>query len=172
MEFRLIYQGRLKAAGRSAKHIHEVRCQFHPQLKELFSKYHPLSNLDWSRLDTEGKFTALVISGLHLIAELDILFLRPAPPGDLVSHGGDIDNRIKTLLDALRIPQPNELPSDALVDDPPFFCLLEDDSLVTSFAVRTDRLLDPNADEQDVHVVIHVKVKGSRATMDNLDIIS
>ena len=34
---------------------------------------------------------------------LDILFLRRDSPGSLVKSGGDIDNRIKTLLDALTI---------------------------------------------------------------------
>ncbi len=174
MEFRLIYSGPLKSAQSKRKnkaHVHEVRCQFHPQIKHLFATHPALSNIDWSKLDTEGRFAPLVISALDLVAELDILFLRSAPPGELIHHGGDIDNRVKTLLDALRAPQPNELPPDAVVDDPPFFCLLEDDKLVTSFSVTTDRLLDPNADEQDVDIVIHVKVKGSRVTMDNLDMI-
>jgi len=46
-------------------------------------------------------------------------------------------------------------------DEDPFFCLLEDDSLVTSIAVTTDRLLTPmEASEKihDVHLIIHVQV--------------
>ena len=35
---------------------------------------------------------------------LDILFLRRDGPGSLVKHGGDIDNRLKVLFDALRMP--------------------------------------------------------------------
>lgn len=44
----------------------------------------------------------------------------------------------------------------------PFFCLLEDDRLITDVAVTTDRLLLPmEQDEQihDVHLVLHVKTK-------------
>lgn len=101
---------------------------------------------------------------------LDILFLRRDHPGDLVKSGGDIDNRLKVLFDALRMPlNAGEIcgPSDA--DERPFFCLLEDDRLITEVRVSTDRLLMPPCEvtsgheENDVHLIIHVKtlVSGS-----------
>jgi hypothetical protein len=40
----------------------------------------------------------------HVTCSLDILFLRRDHPGGLVSNTGDIDNRIKVLFDALRMP--------------------------------------------------------------------
>ncbi|HZO42622.1 MAG TPA: hypothetical protein VFE97_25630 [Methylomirabilota bacterium] len=51
-------------------------------------------------------FVPLISQRAGLIVELDVLFLRPQLPGAVVSSGGDLDNRIKTLLDALRIPEP------------------------------------------------------------------
>jgi len=46
-------------------------------------------------------------------------------------------------------------------DEDPFFCLLEDDNLITSVSVTTDRLLIPqDSDEKphDVHLIIHTTV--------------
>jgi hypothetical protein len=72
-------------------------------------------------------FVPLITQDEGLACAIDILFLRPEAPGSIITKGGgDIDNRIKTLFDALRIPQecseveglspgPNEVP---------FFCLL------------------------------------------------
>lgn len=42
MEFRLVYQGALKAKG-NKNHKHEIRREFHKQLKELWSQP-PLKN--------------------------------------------------------------------------------------------------------------------------------
>jgi len=47
-------------------------------------------------------------------------------PCDLILQGGNIDNRIKTLLDALRIPNDcNEIDSAPEEGEDPFFCLLQ-----------------------------------------------
>jgi hypothetical protein len=65
-----------------------------------------------------------------------------------VTQGGDVDNRIKTLLDALKVPNdPSALPDGISLteDEDPLFCLFEDDNLITSLAIKTDRLLEPDA---------------------------
>ena len=101
--------------------------------------------------------------GIDTACVLDILFLRRDEPGRLVGSGGDIDNRIKVLLDALKMPTPGDGfkpeagPSEG---EEPFFCLLQDDSLITELRVTTDRLLTPVGDDEkltDVHLVIGVK---------------
>ena len=83
---------------------------------------------------------------------MDILFLRSDIPGS-PGFAGDIDNRVKTLLDALRMPSTDrEIPSEASPEqhEDPFFCLLEDDSLVSQLSVEMDQLLDlPNNSESD-----------------------
>ena len=52
-------------------------------------------------------FQPLVRESFALKCGLDILFLRQESPGK-VYQGGDLDNRIKTLLDALSVPQAPE----------------------------------------------------------------
>ena len=172
MHFRLNYRGPLKAK-RDIKAVQSLRRHFHGQLAELW-KHEPLSG---HRFFLENKpgftcileavgsfmFAPLITTKLDLIAELDVLMLRPAPPGSLVGHGGDLDNRMKTLLDALRKPNTAEIPEGDVPsdDERPFFCLMEDDALVTGFSVSTDRLLDPSADQSEVSLIIHVKVSAS-----------
>ena len=59
----------------------------------------------------------------------EIFMLRPEVPGAIITQGGDIDNRLKTLFDALRMPQnENELPKDEIpgTDEVPFFWLFPD----------------------------------------------
>jgi hypothetical protein len=118
------------------------------------------------------RFAPLVSSvyGWNTVAELDILVLRPSEPGDLFNHGGDIDNRLKTLFDALRIPSEPEIPEIDVgeSDENPFFVLLEDDALVTGFSVATDRLLTTSESKNYVEIVVHVTVKKTRASMVNL----
>ena len=105
-----------------------------------------------------------IFEGVDTTCALDVLFLRRDVPGKIVSGGGDIDNRLKTLLDGLKMPQAGELPpTEAPAQgENPFFCLVEDDSLITEIKVVTDRLLTPPGDaehENDVHLVIHVRTE-------------
>lgn len=76
-----------------------------------------------------------------LICHLNVTFLRREDPGAVV-HGGDIDNRLKTLLDALRMPlHQNEVPAPQWGhDEAMLYCLLEDDSLISRLSVDTRRL--------------------------------
>jgi hypothetical protein len=180
MEFRLIYQGRLKANG-GHQEKQEIRRFFHPQLKALWQQK-PLSDyrnqLPGGGYDDTSPFIRrlsgftlipLVIEAAELVAELDITLLRPEPPGSVITQGGDIDNRLKTLLDALRNPKnEGELPKGdgPRPEENPFFCLLEDDNLITHLSVKTDRLLLPVTHQLDVVAILHVQTKVTRATMD------
>lgn len=119
------------------------------------------------------RFVPLVRQDLSLLCSLDILFLRRDFPLGVIS-AGDLDNRVKTLIDALRKPhssnelQGNETPGPG---EDPFFCLLEDDDLVTSLSVHTDMLLDPpngDAGQSEVKLVISVEIKPDHVTMFNL----
>jgi len=107
---------------------------------------------------------------MNVVAELSLTLLRPEPPGHLITQGGDIDNRLKTLFDALTMPRQENALSEGLVpteDETPFFCLLEDDNLVTAVAVRTEQLLEPNIDSSHVDLFIDVTTNVTRQTMDN-----
>lgn|SRR2546425_4871760 len=111
------------------------------------------------------RFVPLVRKDSAFSCSLDILFLRRDNPGNLVCSGGDIDNRIKVLFDALRIiDNRSELGTANPIPAPgedPFFCLLEDDNLITDVKITTDRLLVPVQSEENIHdveLVIHVKL--------------
>jgi hypothetical protein len=157
LEFHLVYQGELPAAGHGggktrAKEKHEIRKIFHKQLETIW-RIHPFlvdlrSEKDGGSLRLEEryqrcgyKFLPLVCDFFSVACSLDILFLRRDGPGQLVKSGGDIDNRLKVLFDALRMPQTcdelcGESPSQG---ETPFFCLLEDDALISKVQVETNR---------------------------------
>jgi hypothetical protein len=120
-------------------------------------------------------FVPLVSKRLNSACSLKILFLRRENPGDLLTQSGDIDNRIKTLFDALRVPKDgSEIVGQPEENENPFFCLLEDDCLVTDLSVTTDRLLTPLKEGQhknEVVLIIQVKIKVVELTSDNLSFL-
>jgi hypothetical protein len=91
--------------------------------------------------------------------------MRPSMPGEIM-QSGDIDGRLKTLFDALRMPNPKaelggyDVP---LPDENPFDVLLEDDKLITHVSVTTDVLLQPTGHSpdpvNDARLVIAVTIK-------------
>lgn len=171
MRFVLHYRGSLRSNG-GPQHKHEIRQVFHRQLIELWKTeaLHQARYLHQPRsADNEFSslrplppfvFVPLLTAELLVVAELEITVMRPEPPGKLITQGGDIDNRLKTLFDALTMPrQPNALPPGASpsLEETPFFCLLEDDNLITSVAVRTEQLLEPVNDTSEVDLSIRVR---------------
>ena len=167
MEFTLYYEGELKSNG-NREHKHSIRRYLHPQLKALWDQ--PPLNKECCYLTSDGplsiikeiggyKFAPLITEKFRLIAELNISLLRPEAPGSIISKGGDIDNRIKTLFDALKVPSVDELPTNVTQVETPFFCLTEDDNLFTGISINTDRLLKPVQNDSEVVLLIHVVVK-------------
>lgn len=160
MQFTLFYKGPLRSNGGS-KEKQALRRNFHPQLKKLWNQ-EPLCNFqDWYNASTEVggfNFVPLVRQDLHLVAQLHITLLRPELPGSIITSGGDIDNRLKTLLDSLKIPEHGALPTGdkPTTDENPFCGLLEDDFLITDLRVETAQLLEPNLEHKDVVVLINV----------------
>ena len=120
------------------------------------------------------RFIPLVREEISLLCSVKILFLRRDIPGSAIS-AGDIDNRLKTVIDALRKPRSitelveHESPG---IDEDPFFCLLEDDSQVSHLEVETDTLLDPPTNEENDHrrakLVITVEIHPYYVTLFNL----
>ena len=109
------------------------------------------------------RFWPLVTEEYGLKCSLDILFLRPEEPG-MIIRSGDIDGRIKTIFDALRMPK--NLDEAGCVgpqtDEDPFYCLLEDDKLISEIKVTTDSLLllpsERELKPNDALLIIHVKL--------------
>ncbi|MEZ5708367.1 MAG: hypothetical protein R3E02_03135 [Blastomonas sp.] len=201
MRFRLTYAGPLLGASKTnprASHKRDIRMAFHPQLKHLWEQ---TSFLKDRKTDPEKPFDALspnnhinlqdflannfMIDGIGFVplvterwqlhCSLDILFLRPGRSGSIVS-GGDLDNRLKTLFDALRRPLNKQEMGGGTreLDGERVFCLLEDDSLIDSVSLETGDLLEPLNKQfrpNDVRLVITVNVLPYQATMGNLDFI-
>jgi hypothetical protein len=185
MQFRLLYEGPIAPRQRiNAADIHYIRMQLHPQLEALW-RYKPLSDIAHRLRETAPHpgeiallersnnvlFAPLVTRKNHLACELSTTLLRQQPPGQLLGEGGDLDNRLKTLLDALRMPSKAEAQQAEIgirSDDDPIHCLLQDDALVTKVSVETDRLLRPAADQFDLVAIIQVRVLVTYPTMANV----
>lgn len=185
MEFRLVYEGPLHGQGARSPHKWEIRRALHPQLQRLWQEQ-PLRDVADVLLqgtpapearnvlvDKDGlRFAPLVTRKLDLYAELSVLLFRQQPRGTLITDGGDLDNRLKTLLDGLRIPRgANEGRQGTPPEDEPnpFFCLLEDDSLVTKVSVESEQFLRAT-DPDVVLAIITVHVKKTRLTFENMSI--
>lgn len=126
---------------------------------------------NWAR--NGYRFVPLVTENLSLRCALDILLLRP---GDekYIFQQGDIDAQVKTLFDALKVPQnfAEAGSSPPQEDETPFFCLLEDDRLISEVRVLSDQLLllprEREAKANDCFAVITVKINHkSPGTFDN-----
>lgn len=199
LKFRLTYEGILHASGNgrsNGAHKQQIRRCFHPQLKRLFetsplfkhvlidsapeNKYFATGPKPFGldNLADQGKmgnfrFVPLVTEGFDLWCGLEILFLRPGASGKIFKSG-DIDNRIKTLFDALKRPKNlQDIEKASPVDgEDPFFCLLDDDSLVAKMAIETDNLLGiigggvPS--EHDARIIITVTLRPAIATWSNM----
>lgn len=132
-------------------------------------------------IEVEGQpYLAVARKDLELTCSLDILFLRKDGPGAILSDPTDIDNRLGTFFDGLCPPTSNEpVPSSEKcrergIETPlrlpnPFRCLLEDDRMISSLAVRTDRLLSrPSANRHEVRLVVDVVISPIRLRNRNL----
>lgn len=174
MEFRLIYEGPLHGQSAKSSHKWEIRRALHPQLQRLWQERplnavaptllaHPARRGKPSVIVEKGGllFAPLVTQRLDLYAELSVLLFRQQPRGTLITDGGDIDNRLKTLLDGLRVPHGALEGRKTLPEEPdpqPLFCLLEDDSLVTKVSVESEQLLRPARPDEVVAIItVHVK---------------
>lgn len=204
MEFRLTYAGPLYAQNTresesKTAHKHDLRRHFHKQLKSIWEQHPNL--IDYTSLrekfPNESMFVPFQQEGIlwqplvrgdthSIVCRLDILMLRHGGKGGVLT---DIDNRLKTLFDALQmVKRPEELPKGLdgkrigpQPDETPFFVLLEDDKLITALTVETDTLLEPVVFPTDpfktvplenaVRLFISVTARPYRVHMDNLSLL-
>jgi hypothetical protein len=182
---------------------HAIRRSFHPQLRRLWRVQPNLREIadrywiptiqdptpkpttederfelgiesigrKWARCGFQ--FVPLVTPDMNLRCSLDIVLLRPEEDR-YIFRRGDIDGQLKTLFDALRLPD-NVAETGSMMpqeDETPFYCLLQDDRLISEIRVTTGQLLVlPNEREvraNDVHVSIHVRLNHKNArSLDN-----
>lgn len=183
MKFKLVYDGPLPPQERAGADVKQsIRAHLHPQLRRLWhehpalKRYTPDSpvSLDADQVGLIAdnyvcgpyKFVPLLRLRNGLACRLDLQVLLRSEPHHQIFAGnqrGDLDNRLKTLIDGLRMPrQPNQmgnlLPNS---DQQPMYCLMEDDQSVFELSVKTDRLLaDPHPGQvhRDVLAIIGVHI--------------
>jgi len=123
------------------------------------------------------RFAPLVRRDASLTCALEIMFLRRDHPENGVLNAGDLDNRVKTIIDCLTKPNGKTQLADFCLDqnEDPFFCLLEDDKLVTGLSVESGLLLTPSENQfhsqsysREVILLISVEIKPYNITMFNL----
>ncbi len=195
LEFRLTYAGPLFAhrddgrlRGRSV-HVHAIRRHFHKQLAALWA-VHPGLEAIAQRIGKDGPndlfptmrhdgfvWQPIVSDVSGLVCKVEVLLLRHGAPGHAIH---DVDNRLKTLFDALRkAKNVSELGAAAGAGlqvpqegEEPFYVLLEDDRLITDIAVTTDQLLEPvpgvDKPEDGVRLVVHVHIQPYKMMIGNL----
>ena len=153
MKFRLVYEGEVPSTQKlnpeeetelKITRKHQIRKIFHAQIKKLLESSRVpdfVKNAEPAELnfETEFDFVPMVWENKSPSCSLDFLFLRRDIPGEKL-YAGDIDNRVKTLMDALRVPRSRcELRNQRLDKrEAPFYCLLEDDSLVSHLSIEMD----------------------------------
>jgi hypothetical protein len=196
MLFTLLYRGSLPAAGSGgtrAVEKHQIRKQLSAQLSELWKTEpllvktgsHGLPLMQWTGhraepdpsvdpsysmhhyFDMAGYHVVPLITRRNQLAcRLNIKFLRRGQVGELIRSSGDLDNRLKVLFDALRMPHTTaELAGETGAGGERLHCLLEDDSLITGFSVETGRLLLPdNGRERGDYVELVIDVETVRLT--------
>lgn len=166
VQFTLVYEGRLTTGRPQGTKKHEIRKKFHRQLKRLWAVDPLLSNwnipievdlsrepplavpaMEWIEHNTPQlspyRFIPLICGPLEVECAVEIRILRPTQRR---GNAADVDNQIKILLDALKVPnERSELgkyqePED---DESPFFVLAHDDKLITKITSVQDELLFP-----------------------------
>lgn len=192
VEFRLLYEGELLSSGNRPKpeNKHAIRRAFHPQLRHLWKTKHNLrqyaiqigsgtephsgsddekaergiSRLGVSYARAGYNFVPLVTTKFVLRCSVEILMLRPDRSQVIHEDTADLDGKVKTIFDALQIPANLDATGGLgpQADETPFYCLLENDNLITEVHVTGDQLLalpgqrEPRA--SDAFIVIHVRL--------------
>jgi hypothetical protein len=89
-----------------------------------------------------------------LMCELSI-FMSVMEPR-LLEPKGDLDNRVKFIFDALRMPhEDQEIPASACSGSDQLYCLLEDDSLIRKFSVEAEEAISsPLTESIEIRVTI------------------
>jgi hypothetical protein len=182
MEFTLYLKTQVDSND-NAEGKHVIRQKFHKQLKLLWDLPPWKTKGSWKMpiagnalyINKSGKhFICLATKEMDMYVELDIKFYVPTN-----TSFKDIDNKLKTICDALRLPQRDFIEKWSQEDyENPFFCLLEDDELIYKISAETDYVLDlVNTDEKlfanrnEMLCLINIIIKGNRLIGDYSDLI-
>jgi hypothetical protein len=154
MRFTMVYEGQLPPTQRKVSPIKaRLREAFSPQVEEqLRSRVKTFEHLD-SQVGGHN-FVCVVNDRFRTGAELEVLILTPTD----LARPGDIDNRLKTLIDGLTRPANSQQLQDTAPNGETTFCLLEDDGLITKLAVDSRSWLGRPAGSNDVLVLVSANI--------------
>lgn len=132
--------------------------------------------IDFTKISgaTLGKvwYFAAIDPSFEVACSLNVRMDRPERPGHLFEtsgeNTGDLDNRFKTLFDALRMPHSKDeaRPNEKTPSKNYCVCLFEDDSMVSNLIVSTH----PSLEEMPpghVKLTIDVEIKAHDLTFDS-----
>lgn len=185
MEFCLHYYGKLKSRDNAAgKQL--IRQYLHPQIKALCRSDQFANTFEGDIKGNrstkeqpmyvqhnEKRYWFLISEYLKTVVDLNITILVPHQVGRIIQNGGDIDNRIKTLFDALRVPAvTSEIPSSDSFNYTigGMYCLLQDDKLINRVSIQSYQDHAPE-DADSVKCLIEVKTKITAALYGNLNFV-
>jgi hypothetical protein len=180
MRFSLTYEGDLPASGNKPKPaaVWHIRRSLHPQIADLFLSHPVLSEVVpdqyyFPKINVKGfDFVPVVRRHLKMVCSLNITFLRKMEEFGLVHQGGDIDNRIKTLFDGLRMPDKGDEVPEHEVGFQPMNTLLESDAMITGYSVKAEKLW--GCDLQSKHwvkLLIEAHVTVTKVTLQNVSFL-
>lgn len=153
MKLTLTYQGPLPPKQRGVSPVKAVlRAAFHPQIKAQIAPriVHGAAPNMTSAVNGHA-FLSPSHATFQTAVELDVLLLAPHS-----IRAGDVDNRLKTLIDGLTRPA-NQQQLDGHVDPSdggPTYCLTDDDGLVKRIGLDSRRWYQPTLGENDALVVV------------------
>ena len=190
MRFPLSFEGSLPSSGNDdaahpkpskLKAVWEIRNAIHPQLGRLRqlrkafrgddgASQMMLVTLNEPVAEDDHQFFPLVRPSLMLKCGLRIEMLVNHEIASVVTKTGDLDNRLKTVIDGLRCPKgSHEVKRYKQANTDPYHCLLADDALITSLHIDTYRhLAAPDAAPPN-HVRLNIMVTIEPAENDVLN---
>jgi hypothetical protein len=162
--------------------VWDIRRAFDSQLSKLWGK-EPFGILkDWEdsnfsagapnflRKSNGQTFVPFYGRDVGIGVKLEITLLTGMPSQKRVLEAGDLDNRIKRLIDALRVPKGHGEMSANLVPDSRWYCLIEDDNVVTEIKANLGTYLASD-DASEAFAFIKIRPSALRVTTSNLEML-
>lgn len=185
MKITLTYRGRIPSARSGGGKdkvaaISDMRLSFHNQLARLWGE-HPFEVLkEWEDSNFAAGAPNFIrrVSGVNFVPfyderkvgiavglEINLLSGQPKDAPKVIS-AGDLDNRIKSVIDALHPPQKDSL-SQELTALNRVYCLMSDDEAVKEISASTRPFLD-SKQHDDAFVIVEARPMPIRISSDNI----
>ncbi|SMQ85562.1 hypothetical protein SAMN06295905_2849 [Devosia lucknowensis] len=182
MEIVLTYRGRIPSKASNKSAIWDMRKSFNHQLRKLWGKepFDVLKKWEDSNFTAGGAefrihqgeqlFVPLYGNLIGVGVDLDIRLLAGMPTQKAVLSSGDLDNRIKRIIDALQAPAQVGEHIDGLEPNGRWHCLVDNDSAVVGLSAKLGAFLD-GGDPSESFATIIVRPVPLRVTWANMSML-